>query len=144
MIVPDINVLLYAADSTSTHHEAARSWWEQLLTKGDPVGMPWIVAAGFVRIVTNERIVRDPYPPAEALDIVDGWLAHPSVTVIGPGRQHAALLRGFLEQYGRGGNAVPDAHLAAIVAEHDATLCSTDRGFARLGGLRWIDPLTGR
>ena len=142
MIVPDVNVLVYAANSASPHHQAARSWWERTLSTGQPVGMPWVVATGFLRVVTNPRVFTSPYEVSEALDIVDGWFAVPSVLAIGPGRRHSALLRSFLEPLGQGANAVPDAHIAAIAVEHSATLHSTDRGFARYAGLDWVDPLT--
>src|SRR5690606_38341282 len=105
---------------------------------------PWVVTTGFLRVVTNPRIFEAPADPAAALDVADGWLAHPNVTVIGPGRRHAQLLRGFVEQFAAGGNAIPDAHIAAIAAEHDATLWSTDRDFAQLDGLSWRDPLSNR
>lgn len=142
MIVPDVNVLVYAANSSSSHHVAARAWWERALSEGQPIGLPWVVASGFLRVVTNPRIFTSPYEVTEALDIVDGWFAMPSVLAIAPGRRHAALLRTFLEQLGHGANAVPDAHIAAIAAEHGATLHSSDRGFARYAGLDWVDPLT--
>lgn len=36
----------------------------------------------------------------------------------------------------------PDgAALAAIAIEHGATLCSTDRDFARFSGLDWQNPI---
>lgn len=31
MILVDANLLLYAEDSLSEHHEAARAWWDGLL-----------------------------------------------------------------------------------------------------------------
>jgi len=34
-----------------------------------------------------------------------------------------------------------DAHLAALAVEHGATLCTTDRDFARFPRLRVHDPL---
>lgn len=34
-----------------------------------------------------------------------------------------------------------DAHLAALAIEHGATLCTTDRDFARYPGLRLANPL---
>jgi len=34
-----------------------------------------------------------------------------------------------------------DAVLAAIALEHGATVCTTDREFARFAGLRWPNPL---
>lgn len=144
MIIPDINVLIYAADDTSPHHPVARRWWEETLSSGVPVGLPWVVATGFLRIATNRRIVSAPYEPSEAMDIVEGWLACPGVITVGPGRRHVQFLRGFIDALPAGGNLIPDAHLAAIAVEHDATLWSTDRGFARYDGLRWKDPLAQR
>jgi hypothetical protein len=34
-----------------------------------------------------------------------------------------------------------DAALAAIAIEHGATLCTTDRDFARFDGLKWENPI---
>ncbi len=141
MIVPDVNVLIYAADSSSRHHEVARTWWEDALSGDVSVGLPWVVATGVMRILTNERIVERPLTPAEALDLVDGWFARSVVVAVGPGPRHRTILRGYVEQLGRGANAIPDAHIAAIATEHGGTLYSTDRGFARYDGLRWADPL---
>jgi predicted nucleic acid-binding protein len=36
-----------------------------------------------------------------------------------------------------------DAVLAAIAIEHGATICSTDRDFARFPGVKWIKPIAG-
>jgi toxin-antitoxin system PIN domain toxin len=144
VIVPDVNVLIYAADASSRHHEAARMWWEDALSGDVVVGVPWIVATGVMRILANERIVAAPYSPAEVLDIVDGWYERSIVVAISPGARHREILRGYIEQLGRGANAIPDAHLAALATEHGATLYSTDRGFARYEGLRWADPLAAR
>ena len=38
---------------------------------------------------------------------------------------------------------VPDAHLAALALERNATLATLDRGFARFPGLRLLDPTSG-
>jgi predicted nucleic acid-binding protein len=52
-----------------------------------------------------------------------------------------AVLRDLLAPLGSAGNLASDAHLAALVIEHGATLCSCDNDFSRFAGLRWIDPL---
>lgn len=141
MIVPDVNVLIYAADASSRHHEVARAWWEDALSGDTTVGLPWVVATGVMRIVTSEQIVAEPYTALEALDLVDGWFERPNVMTLVPGSRHRAILRGYIEQLARGGNVIPDAHIAALATEHGGTLYSTDRGFARYQGLRWADPL---
>jgi len=38
------------------------------------------------------------------------------------------------------GNDVNDAWLAALAIDHRATLVSTDNGFSRFPGLKWLDP----
>lgn len=46
MIIPDLNVLTYAHNSSASHHERARSWWERTISGSEPVGIPWIVVLG--------------------------------------------------------------------------------------------------
>ena len=141
MTVSDVNILLYAYDSSSTHHERARSWLEGRLSGVEALGFCWPVLLAFVRLATNPRIFESPLPVGEALDIVDSWLAAPPATVIHPGPRHAVLLRQLLEPLGTAGNLTTDAHLAALALEHDAELCSADADFSRFAGLRWTNPL---
>lgn len=76
MIVPDINLLLYACDRGATHHAAARTWWEGLLSSGHQVGIPWAVILGFVRLSTTRGVLAPPHAPREAMDCVASWLEH--------------------------------------------------------------------
>ena len=47
MIVPDTNLLVFAYDSTSPCHAAAKKWWEDVLSGDKPVGIPWVVVLAF-------------------------------------------------------------------------------------------------
>ena len=141
MKVIDLNLLIYAVDTSSPRHERARAWLEAALSGSETVALPWVVLLGFVRLSTRPSVFHDPLTATEALDIVDGWLAQPSVAVIAPGRRHAAVLRELLAQFGTAGNLVTDAHLAALAIEHGAELCSADADFSRFSGVRWVDPL---
>ncbi len=141
MKLPDINLLVYAADETAVLHEPALDWVEATLSGTETVALAWLVLIGFVRLVTNPRVFRDPWDVEKAFDVVDGWLAQPSVTVVHPTDRHAAVLRDLLRPLGAAGNLTSDAHLAALAIEHGATLCSCDNDFSRFSGLRWIDPL---
>ena len=42
MIVPDINLLLYAYDPRSAHHEASRAWLEATLSGSQLVRFAWL------------------------------------------------------------------------------------------------------
>jgi toxin-antitoxin system PIN domain toxin len=105
------------------------------------VGLAWVVLLAFVRLSTKPAVFERPLGLGDALDIVDGWLAQPCVTVVQPGRRHSALVRELLEPLGTAGNLVTDAHLAALAIENGAELYSCDADFSRFVGLHWVDPL---
>jgi toxin-antitoxin system PIN domain toxin len=139
--LPDVNLLLYAADETAPLHERALAWIEAILSGTETVGFAWVALLGFVRLSTNPRTNGSPWNVGEALDVVDSWLAQPVATVVHPTPRHASVLRDLLVPLGTGGNLTSDAHLAALAIEHGATLCSHDNDFSRFAGLRWEDPL---
>lgn len=141
MILTDVNLLLYAYDSTSPTHPRAKEWLEDRLSGVEAFGLAWAVLLAFVRLTTSRRVFASPLTIDESLDLVDAWLAAPSATVVQPGSRHAVLLRQLLEPVGAGGNLTSDAHLAALALEHDAELCSADADFSRFPGLRWSNPL---
>lgn len=141
MIVPDINLLLYAAQVESPQHAKATAWLEQLLNGDEPVGLPWTVSIGFVRLVTNHRIFVSPLPVEQALDFVDGWYSRRIVVPVAPGDEHWRVLRTLLLESGAAGNLTSDAHLAALCIERGATLHSANSDFGRFHGLRWVNPL---
>jgi hypothetical protein len=139
--LPDANLLLYAYDSSSAHHERARRWLEEQLSGVETFAFAWVVLLAFVRLVSNPRVFESPLPIGDALGAVDAWLAAPCATVVHPGPRHLVVLRQLLEPVGTGGNLTSDAHLAALALEHDAELCSADADFSRFPGIRWSNPL---
>lgn len=141
MKLPDVNLLVYAADESSPHHARARSWLEQTLSGTEEVGFAWLVLLGFIRISTNPTAFENALSPTRAFEFVDSWLDQPVATVVQPTAQHAAHLRDLLEPLGTAGNLTSDAHLAALAIEHGAELCSRDADFSRFAGVRWTDPL---
>lgn len=142
MILPDVNLLVYAHNEASRYHNQARSWWVELMQGSTPVGISWAVLTGFLRIVTHPGIQSAPLGIEEALSITDSWIDQPMVHWLEPGRRHYQILSSLLRSMGTGGNLITDAHLAALAIEHQAELHSNDADFARFPGLRWINPLT--
>jgi toxin-antitoxin system PIN domain toxin len=141
MIVPDVNLLLHAYNSGSRVHTRARHWLEDLLNGERPVGLPWAVLLGFIRITTHPAVLTHPLAAAESCGIVRSWLDRPQSGVLHPGERHASILFALLESLGTAGNLTTDAHLAALAIEHQAELHSTDADFARFPGLRWRNPV---
>lgn len=141
MIIPDVNLLIYAVDSSSQFHDRARTWWEELLNAEGSVGLPWSVSLGFVRIATSARAFSNPLTFAQASSYVEEWLGISGVEPIDPGPGHWRRVRDLLLPIGVGGKLVSDAHLAAMAIEHHATLATHDRDFQRFAGLRCVNPL---
>ena len=141
MIIPDLNLVVYAYDSTSPHHVAAHRWWTGCLSQHETVGISWLVALGFVRLWTNPRVFRNPMTIDQAASHVESWLKRPMVRMLNPGPKHAEHLFDFLRKEGKGGNLTTDAHLAALAVESNATLHTSDTDFVRFAGVKWINPL---
>lgn len=138
----DVNLLLYAADEASPRHSPAKAWLEDVLSGSETVAFAWVTLLAFVRLSTHPAVFENPSQADEALDLVDGWLDQPCVTVISPTDRHSVVLRELLRPLGTAGNLTTDAHLAALAIEHGALLCSSDTDFGRFSGLRWSDPLS--
>ena len=141
MIVPDLNLLIYAYDTSSARHEEAKGWWENTLSSRQPIGLAWISIIGFIRITTRRGIVPRPITVADAIATVQSWLALPHVEIIHPTDRHADVLFALLTELGTAGNLTSDAHLATLAIEYDATLATTDVDFLRFPKLRTSNPL---
>ena len=137
MILPDLNLVVYAHNADSPDHRAARSWWEGLLNGSEPVVIPWVVVLGFLRLMTHRSVLVTPMLPPIAVGHVRSWFARPNVEHIEPGAQHLDVLDRLLSSVGTAGNLTTDAHLAALAIEHQCELHSSDTDFARFPGLRW-------
>lgn len=140
MIVLDANVLLYAYNPASGHHGACRVWLERALNGSEQIGLPWQTLLAFIRITTNNRVFERPLTAAEAVAIVDEWLACPTVVVVQPAHDYWTILKEQLVSAQVAGPLVTDAALASLALEVGARLCTTDRDFARFRGLRIVDP----
>ena len=142
MIVPDVNLLIYAVNVDAPLHQKAKEWLDRTLSGSETVGLSWLVLLAFVRLTTRPGVFRKPLPVQSAFELLDGWVAHPLVTMIHPGPRHFYVVRELLESLGTAGNLVSDAHLAALAIENHAELYSFDNDFARIPRLRWRNPLS--
>ncbi len=141
MIIPDINLLVYAYASDAPYHERARTWWEGCLSRPGVVGLPWAVMLGFVRIMSSNAVFTDPMDPPQALHHVRSWLERPQTQIVIPGPRHLDILSQLMQSSRAPGRLTTDAHLAALAIETQAELHSNDVDFARFPGLRWTNPV---
>lgn len=135
MKVPDVNLLLYSANSKAPQYEEARGWLQRHMFGPGVVGLPWITLAGFLRLSTDQRIMPSALTPGGAVSAVEAWLSAPAARQIGPGRQHLSILGRLMVSLDVQGGQVTDARLAAIAIEHRATFATFDSDFHRFAEL---------
>lgn len=141
MIIPDINLLVYAYNSDAPFHGESRTWLEHCLSGRTTVGLAWVVILGFVRIMSSSAVLTSPMTPAEAIGHAQSWLARPQSQIILPGPRHLEILEEIMVSGRASGRLTTDAHLAALAIETQSELHSNDVDFARFSGLRWTNPL---
>ena len=141
MILVDANLLLYAYDSSSEHHNKARICLEKVLSEPQPVRVAWVTILAFLRISTNRKIFENPFTISEATSIVQEWLEHPTLDLLHPTQRHWTILSKLLKDGQANGPLVMDAHLAALAIEHGAKLYTTDKDFSRFDDLQVVNPL---
>jgi uncharacterized protein len=138
----DVNVLLYASDSSSPAHDRARRFLERAAAGDDLLCLAWPTVMSYLRMATHPRIFASPLSPSDALGNVEALAVLPHVRLL-------AEEPGFLEVYREvtgafpvRGNLVPDAHLAALLKQHGVrTLFTRDTDFRKFAFLDLRDPL---
>jgi uncharacterized protein len=141
VIVPDINLLLYATVDSFPAHERARHWWEELLNGEAEIALVAPVAFGYIRVTTNRRVFDPPMSMDEAIVRVEAWLERPAVRFALPGPRHLDHAFRLLREVGTARDLTTDVQLAAFAIEHNGEVHSADTDFARIPGLRWVNPL---
>jgi len=141
LILPDVNVLVYAHRADAPGHAAYLSWLEQVIEGDLAYGICDLVLSGFLRVVTHPRVFNPPSLLDEAIAFVEEVRGQPNCVVIRPGPRHWSLFTRLCRQATVKGNLVPDAYLAAMAIESGSEWISTDRDFSRFPGLKWRHPL---
>lgn len=139
MILPDVNVVLYAYDARSPFHKDARVWFEDVLSE-EQVFFTWHTITGFIRIITHPSALKNPTTTEKAVGIVSKWLELENTHLVFLEKRNWPLFSKMLIEGQASGNLVMDAHLAAMAASCGATLATTDRDFTRFPGIQYKNP----
>lgn len=142
MLLPDVNVLIYAhrEDSIADHGRYA-AWLTSLATGDEPYALSTLALVGFARIVTNGRIFDPPTSQETAFEFLDELVARPNARIVSPGPNHVKIWQGLCVASGATGKLMADAQHAAVAVEHGCTMVTTDADFSRFPGVRWLHPL---
>lgn len=131
-MTPDVNVLVAASRSDHPHHAVARTWIEQTVAQaGATLNLMPMVVASYLRLVTNPKVFVQPTPIDAAVAFVDALLALPGTQLSELGSEWTKLRQLCIDKQ-LSGNHLPDAWLAAAVAQQGEHLVSLDRDFKRL------------
>jgi toxin-antitoxin system PIN domain toxin len=140
VILPDVNVLLYAFRRDSPRHADYRRWLEEAVNDDAPYGVAPQTLAALVRISTHKRIYVNPSSLAEALTFCRALTRPGHCTVVQPGPRHWQIFVTLCERARASGSLVQDAWFAAMAIESGCEWITTDREYARFPGLRWREP----
>lgn len=141
MILPDVNVLVYAHREDAANHLDFRQWLEATINSDEAYGIADLVLSGFLRVVTHPRAFNPPTPIANALSFVTDVRDRPNCVRVSPGAHHFEIFTGLCRDVDAKGNLVADAFLAALAIESGSEWITTDRDFSRFPKLRWRHPL---
>ena len=134
---------MYAHRLDVPDHTRYKGWLEEMLTGEPAFAVSELVLSGFVRVATHPRAFKQPTPLDVALSFADRIRNHANAVAVAPGERRWSIFRRLCRGAGAKGNLVSDANLAALAIESGSEWITTDRDYARFGGLRWKHPLAG-
>lgn len=140
MLLPDVNILVYAYREDAPGHPRFREWLEDIVNGDQAYCMSDIVLSGFLRVVTHSAVFNPPSPIDDALAFVEDVRSQPNCVVLAPGARHWEIFARLCQRSGVRGNLVPDAYLAALAIESGSEWITMDGDYARFPGLRWRRP----
>ena len=143
MILPDVNVLIYAFRRDVPQHRVCRPWLAAVVSSDTRFGISPLVLSAVVRITTNPRAFRMPSAIDEAFGFCDDLLRQPHCQVVEPGERHWEIFRRLCTETDIRGPRVSDAWFAALAIEWGCEWITLDRDYARFTGLKWQLPATG-
>jgi toxin-antitoxin system PIN domain toxin len=140
MILPDVNVLIYAFRKDLPQHAICRPWLSGVVSGDARFGISRMVLSALVRITTNRRLFTPPSEIAEAFAFCEDLLELPHCQVVEPGARHWDIFHRLCVETDTRGSSVSDAWFAALAIESGCEWVTLDRDFARFPGLKWSAP----
>ena len=137
----DVNVLIYAHREESPEHAAYADFVRDMADGPSAFALSEAVLNGFVRIVTNPKIFKQPTPTDIAFEFCESLRRRPQAAVLRPGERNWNIFAQLCVSIGAKGKLVADAWHAALAIEHGCEWVSTDGDFARFPTLNWSHPL---
>jgi hypothetical protein len=137
MILPDVNVLIYAFRKEVPQYTVCRNWLDGVVLGDERFGLSPLTLAAVIRVTTNPRSY--PYPSSfeAAFGFCEDLLGQPHCQVVEPRERHWEIFKRLCIETNTKGSTVTDAWYAALAIEWGCEWITLDRDYARFPGLRW-------
>ena len=145
-MTPDVNVLIAASRSDHPNHKIAFGVLNEAVAAcadGASLKLMPMIAASFLRLVTNPKIFVRPTPVEDAIGFVDSLVAVSGVEMPSLGAEWPIFRQLCMEKH-LTANAIPDAWLAAVVIQLGEHLVTFDADFKNLLGRTQVTVLNPR
>ena len=140
MMLPDVNVLIYAFRKDVAQHAVCNPWLTAVVAGDGRFGLSPLALGALVRITTNPRSYREPSGLVEAFTFCDYLLGQPNCQIVEPGERHWGIFERLCRETDTRGARVTDAWFAALAIEWGCEWITLDRDYARFPGLKWGVP----
>ncbi len=138
----DVNILLYASDQASPFYLPASRFLAECAATQEICYLAWPTLMSYLRMTTHPRIFSQPLSPTSALQNIQGLLELSHVRTLSEGEGFLHVYQEVTNNMPVRGNLVPDAHLAALLRQHDIrTLYLGDTDFRKFPWLTVRNPL---
>jgi uncharacterized protein len=101
MILPDVNVLIYAFRRDLPQHAVCRAWLAGVVMSDARFGLSPLVLGAVIRVTSNPRVYRTPSTIEEAFGFCENLLGQPHCQIVEPGERHWDIFKrcGTAEPY---------------------------------------------
>lgn len=140
MILPDVNVLIYAFRQDAPYHDVSRKWLAGVILGEVPFGISPLTLSAVVRVTTNPRAFKSPTAIDDAFGFCEDLTAQPHCQIVEPGQRHWDIFKRLCVETDTRGRRVTDAWFAALAIESGCEWITFDRDYARFPGLKWHAP----
>jgi toxin-antitoxin system PIN domain toxin len=140
VILPDVNVLIYAFRQDAPHHGLCRPWLEAVLNDEAKFALSLFALSAVVRITTQTKTLYNPSTLDEAFRFCAHLVDRPNCQIVEPTEKHWGIFKRLCVETNTRGRHVTDAWYAALAIEWGCEWITMDRDFARFPGLKWSMP----
>jgi toxin-antitoxin system PIN domain toxin len=140
MILPDVNVLIYAFRQDVPEYAICRPWLQRVINGDEAFGISRLALSAVVRVTTSPRFYNSPNTLKDAFGYCEDLLQQPHCQIVEPGERHWDIFQRLCTSTDTRGPRVTDAWFAALAIEWGCEWITLDRDYARFPGLKWGVP----